>query len=74
MASVPVLRVVGDWDVTDIPLRMTGFPGNMRGYFLYTSGRLTSPFSPLSGCDSSRIVYAAYGARIRTAGLYMVVR
>ena len=72
--AVPVLRVAGDWDVTDIPLRMTGFPGNMRGCFLHTGGLLTSPFASLSGCDSSRIAYVADGARIRSVGLYLIVR
>ena len=74
MATVPVLRVVGDWDVTGVPLTMTGFPGTTRGRFLYTSGRLTSPFASVSGCSPDRIIYEARSARIRREGLCLIVK
>ena len=74
MATVPVLRVVGNWDVTGIPLTMTGFPGTMRGSFLCTNGRLTTPFASVSGCDPDRIIYEAQSARIRREGFYLIVK
>ena len=74
MAEVPVLHVVGDWDVTQIPLTMTGFPGTMRGSFLSTGGKLTSPFASVSGCNSGRIAYETQSARIRLEGFYLIFK
>ena len=74
MAKVPVLHVVGDWDVTQIPLTLTGFPGTIRGSFLSTGGKLTSPFASVSGCDSGRIAYEAQSARIRLEGFYLIFK
>ena len=74
MSEVPVLHIVGDWDVTQIPLTMTGFPGTMRGSFLSTGGKLTSPFASVSGCNSGRIAYEAQSARIRLEGFYLIFK
>ena len=73
-ATVPVLQVVGNWDVTGIPLTMTGFSGKKRGNFLLTDGKLISPFTSVSGCDPDRIIYEAQSVRIRRAGFYLIVK